>query len=133
MGGRFGATRGSGDPLLDTVVKLLVRRRGGLLGGLSGVLGRFARAGLGKKADSWVAAGPNEPLSADEVERALGSDTVATLASRSGVPARDASASLATILPAVIDRLTPGGTVPVDLKRSARALDLATVVERTGR
>ncbi len=132
VGGRFGgATPASGNPLLDVLVPLLANRRGGgLLGGLTGVLGSFARAGLGKKADSWVASGTNENVSADEVERALGSDAIAKVAARAGVSAREASVGLAVFLPALIDQLTPGGAVPADLRRAARALDLAAIVER---
>ena len=41
-------------------------------GGLQGVLSEFERSGLGATVKSWVGTGPNEPISAADLQRTLG-------------------------------------------------------------
>ena len=57
---------------------------GSVLGGLGELMDQFRNAGLGKKADSWVATGQNEPVGEDEVGKALGPDLLDTLAQPDG-------------------------------------------------
>jgi uncharacterized protein YidB (DUF937 family) len=56
-------------------------------------------------------AGPNQPITADQVQQAFGSDTVKQLASELGLSPQELSAKLSAILPQAIDKLTPGGVV----------------------
>src|SRR4051795_10462645 len=68
---------------------------GGLLGGasagsvLSGGLGdlvdRFRQSGHGQAADSWVSTGPNQPVEANQLEQAIGADTLNTLSQHTGL------------------------------------------------
>ena len=81
-------------------------------GGLGGILSAFQQNGLGDLASSWVAKGPNPPVSADQLTQVLGQDTVGQFASKAGVPMSDAGSLLAGLLPAAIDHLTPDGQVP---------------------
>jgi len=81
-------------------------------GGLGGVISAFQQHGLGDVASNWVSNGPNPPVSADQVTQALGQDTISQFASKAGVPVSDAGSLLATLLPAAVDHLTPGGVVP---------------------
>ena len=53
---------------------------GSKLGGLSGILEKFNAAGMGDKVKSWVGTGDNEPVTGDEVEKALGPDTIKEMA-----------------------------------------------------
>jgi len=136
VGGLLGRKRAStGDAVLDTLLPLLLKNGGGgLLGGLSGVLGSFARAGLGQKADSWVATGAKEELTADEVERVFGLPTVARLAAKAAVPPGVAATRVAAILPRLIDQLTPGGTVPPGgLAKAASTLDIDRILGGSAR
>jgi uncharacterized protein YidB (DUF937 family) len=108
----------TGNPLADMLLKGLSGKGGaglgaiGGLGGLGGLLGKFQSAGLGDKAQSWVATGPNQAISGDEVERALGSDAVGQLASKAGMSPAQAKDGLASMLPNLVDKLTPGGQLP---------------------
>ncbi len=124
----------SGNPLLDALLPMLLKG-GGALGGLSGLLSGFANAGLGTKADSWVSGGPNEGLSAEEVERALGADGVAKLARKAGVDQSEAAGQLAKVLPSIVDHLTPGGSVPSGggLGQLAKSLDVGKLTGLLGR
>lgn len=102
---------GGNGNLLKVLLPLLAGGAGGL-GGLGGLLSKFNQSGHGSKAQSWVSTGANEPISPDEVEQALGADQVAKLAADAGVSHDEAKSGLATMLPGLVDKLTPGGNLP---------------------
>jgi uncharacterized protein YidB (DUF937 family) len=81
-------------------------------GGLQGVVSEFEQKGLGPTVRSWVSSGPNQPISADDVQRALGPDLIQQLSQKSGMPANELARKLAEILPNAVDRMTPNGTIP---------------------
>ena len=60
---------------------------------------------------SWIGTGANLPVSADQLQSALGSDTVQKLAGQFGI---DAS-HLPALLPEIVSRLTPNGDIPANL------------------
>lgn len=82
------------------------------MGGLGGLLGKLQQGGLGSKTQSWVSTGANEDVEPDELEQALGTDTVAQVAAEAGVSHDEAKSGLAAMLPGLVDKLTPGGSVP---------------------
>ena len=84
----------------------------GGLGGLGGLMSKLTQGGLGAKTQSWVSTGPNEAVQPDELEQALGSDNVAKLAQEAGVSHDEAKSGLASMLPGLVDKLTPGGSIP---------------------
>jgi uncharacterized protein YidB (DUF937 family) len=100
------ATEGSG--LAPAIIQMLANREGGL----AGLVQIFNNKGLGEIISSWVSTGPNLPISADQVQHALGDDQVQQLATQSGVPPNVARLQLAELLPRVIDQLTPNGKIP---------------------
>ena len=85
---------------------------GGGGGGLGALLERFQRAGLGEQAGSWVGTGANEPLPDAAVDKVFDRSEIAEIARRAGVSEQDASRGLAELLPEVVDKVTPGGSVP---------------------
>jgi uncharacterized protein YidB (DUF937 family) len=80
--------------------------------GLSGVVSKFEQGGLGNVIASWVGTGANLPISAQQLEAVLGSQQVQALASKLGISPQQASGHLAELLPQIINKLTPQGTVP---------------------
>jgi uncharacterized protein YidB (DUF937 family) len=80
--------------------------------GLGGVVEAFQKKGLGDMVASWISTGPNPPVSASQVTDVLGKDILGQFAAKAGVPQGQAGGLLASLLPAVIDHLTPDGTVP---------------------
>ena len=84
----------------------------GAHGGLGGLMAKFQQAGLGDAAKSWVGSGDNHAVTGDQMSSALGSDTIADLASKMGMSHGDAAGSLASMLPGLIDKLTPHGEAP---------------------
>ena len=104
----LGGGGGKGD-LLNAVVGLLGNQQAG---GLAGLVRQFASKGLGDIANSWVGTGPNKPITPDQIQHGLGSDTVKQLAQKAGVQPDQLSSMLAQHLPNVIDKLTPKGQIP---------------------
>jgi uncharacterized protein YidB (DUF937 family) len=91
---------------------------GGLLandgehGGLDGLVQKFNQAGLGHVIGSWIGSGQNLPISADQLQAVLGSDAVAGIAAKLGIDPAQASGQLASLLPGLVDKLTPQGSAP---------------------
>ena len=101
IGGAVGAE-------MATVVNGLIQKHGGI----SGIVQQFQAQGFGETVKSWVGTGPNQPISPDQLHQALGSDTMSQLAAKLGMSPQDLSAKLSTVLPQVIDKMTPAGVVP---------------------
>jgi uncharacterized protein YidB (DUF937 family) len=108
--GLGGLTSGGGGQtaLLGAALSLL----GGQGGGLNGLVQAFAKQGLGDVANSWVGTGQNLPISADQVHKVLGAQQVSRFASQAGVAPEAAGSTLASLLPMLVDKLTPDGQIP---------------------
>ncbi len=85
---------------------------GGLLSGLNDLVQRFQNAGHGEAVNSWIAAGPNQPVSPAQVGSALGQQTISDLARQAGVSEQELLSQLALVLPSLVDKLTPNGRLP---------------------
>jgi uncharacterized protein YidB (DUF937 family) len=83
-------------------------------GGVGAMLDKFRQQGLGQQVNSWVSTGSNQPVSADAVTNAVGSDEIASMAQQLGVPEDQVAGGLAHILPHVVNHLTPDGNVSPD-------------------
>jgi outer membrane protein OmpA-like peptidoglycan-associated protein/uncharacterized protein YidB (DUF937 family) len=83
-------------------------------GGLAGLLDRFRRIGLGDTVASWVS-GASRAIPVESVEKVLGTQTVQSLAQKSGLSVVATSSALAFMIPKVIQRLAPGGVTPSHL------------------
>jgi uncharacterized protein YidB (DUF937 family) len=81
-------------------------------GGLAGLVEQFASRGLGDVVNSWVSTGQNKPITPNQIQQGLGSDTVGQLASRLGLSTEQVSSQLSELLPTMVDKLTPDGKIP---------------------
>jgi uncharacterized protein YidB (DUF937 family) len=81
-------------------------------GGLQGMVQSFHEKGLGGLVSSWVGAGQNMPITADQIHQVLGSDQIKALAARAGISPDQAGSAVAQLLPGIVDKLTPNGEVP---------------------
>jgi len=95
--------------MTTAVMQMLQSGQGG---GLSGLVEAFQNKGLGDIVSSWVGTGQNLPVSAGQVQSALGSDYVQQLAAKAGISPEVAGPALAALLPIIIDKLTPNGQLP---------------------
>jgi uncharacterized protein YidB (DUF937 family) len=93
---------------------------GGLLanngehGGLGGLVSKFEQAGMGDVINSWIGKGENAPISGGQLQDVLGSDAIAGIAQKLGINSATLLPLLATMLPTLIDHLTPKGQVPAE-------------------
>ena len=81
-------------------------------GGIQGLVNQFEQKGLGGIARSWVATGPNQPVSAAQLLEVLGAQNVAEIASKLNVSQQDLLEKLSELLPQQVDRMTPDGVIP---------------------
>jgi uncharacterized protein YidB (DUF937 family) len=113
FGGAVGSVLGQGKGagvsavLLQQLIAMLSKP-----GALASLTNSFQSAGLGNILQSWIGTAQNLPISADQVRTVLGSGTVADLAKKAGIGEAETTSALASLLPQVIDKVTPGGNVP---------------------
>ncbi|MEP7181548.1 MAG: YidB family protein [Betaproteobacteria bacterium] len=107
MGGGAAAGQQGQNPLLQAALQMLQQN-----GGLQGILGKFQRAGYGAQADSWVSTGQNQPIDANALQQVLGQGQLEQIAQQLGMSHGDAAGGLASMLPQLIDQMTPQGQVP---------------------
>jgi uncharacterized protein YidB (DUF937 family) len=101
-------------------------------GGVGAMLDKFKQQGLGQQVNSWVSTGANQPVSADQVTDAVGSDEIASMARQLGVPEDQVAGGLAHILPHVVNHLTPDGNVSPDADDTLNA-GLSKLTQMFGR
>ena len=92
----------------------------GLFGGLNDLVSKFQNAGHGDVVNSWVGAGPNQPIQPSQVGSALGQQTISDLARQAGVSEQELLNQLAQSLPGLVDRLSPNGRLPTQAELAAQ-------------
>lgn len=119
LGGHMGGGSGQ-NQMMQLVMQLLQNHPGGL----QGLIEQFTRAGLGSQAASWVGTGQNLPISAEDLMKVFGGGggQLQDMLSKLGMQQNEAMGGLAQVLPGVVDRLTPNGSVQDDMV--AQGLDL---------
>lgn len=109
MGGQGGA--GSGVALTQAVLQMIGQ---GGTEGLTGLGNQFKSQGLGDIFSSWVSPGENKPISPGQLQQAMGAQSLQQLAGGAGMTLQAALPLLASMLPVIIDKLTPQGQLPQD-------------------
>jgi uncharacterized protein YidB (DUF937 family) len=105
---QLGPAAGAAHPdLVSTVVQML-----GSGGGLNTLVQQFEQAGLGSMMQSWIATGPNPPISPAQLTQVLGSGQLQALASKLGLSPEAVTGQLSQVLPHLVDGLTPNGQLP---------------------
>ena len=84
----------------------------GSQGGLSAIVAKLQQAGLGDQVKSWIGNGQNLPITAEQLQQVLGSDTVKQLAARFNIPVDQLAKVLAQQLPNAVDKASPNGKLP---------------------
>ena len=97
------------NPLIETVLSLISNPE---TGGLQGMLETFKSKGLGEIISSWIGTGENQAISKDQILETLGKDQIQKIAEKVGISQEEASGGLASLLPEIIDKVTPNGKLP---------------------
>jgi uncharacterized protein YidB (DUF937 family) len=84
----------------------------GSQGGLNAIVAKLQQAGLGDQVKSWIGNGQNLPITAEQLQQVLGSDTVKQLAARFNIPVDQLAKVLAQQLPLAVDHASPDGKLP---------------------
>ena len=111
---RFGLGDKAG-PLVQMLLAYLTNKD---TGGLSGFISKLTSSGLGNVAQSWLGGGTGAlPVSSSQIESLMGGQggLLSNITSKLGIGGSTASSALGFLLPMVIGKLTPGGTVPTSL------------------
>ena len=92
---------------------------GSVMGGLSDLIGKLTAGGAAPQVNSWVGPGQNQPIQPGQLGSALGQNTLNELSQRTGMSQQELLNQLATVLPQIINHLTPNGRMPTlaDLER----------------
>lgn len=122
LGGMLGNVLGSGG--LGNLLQGGLGNLGGMLaggaaggmlsGGLSDLVKQLEQNGQGDVAKSWVGNGTNRQISPEDLGKALGDDTVNSLAEQAGLSKVGLLQELSQHLPDAVNRMTPNGRVPTD-------------------
>lgn len=110
-----GAADGEGSRLADLFATFRhgASDGGGLAGGISELMDRVRTTGQETAAESWVSVDrPNEHIGPEDLERAIGPETVDELSRKTGLSRTEILSRLADALPETVNRLTPQGRLP---------------------
>jgi len=103
------ALEGGDTSAMPTAINSALAETG--LGDLNGVVGQLQQSGLGAQVASWLGNGSNLPVSAAQLQAALGDEHVQAIARHFGLPIDDAMQLLAQHLPAAVDQASASGTI----------------------
>ena len=102
-------------PLVQMLLAYLTNKDSG---GLPGFISKLTSSGLGNVAQSWLGGGAGAlPVSSSQIESLMGGQggLISNITSKLGIGGSTATSALGFLLPIVIGKLTPGGTVPTSL------------------
>jgi uncharacterized protein YidB (DUF937 family) len=84
----------------------------GSRGGLNAIVAKLQQAGFGDQVKSWIGNGQNLPITAEQLQQVLGSETIQHLAARFNIPIDQLGKVLAQQLPLAVDHASPDGQLP---------------------
>lgn len=116
----LGGAAGEQSGLAGSVISMLSDQSSG---GLAGLVQSFQQKGLGDIISSWISTGQNLPISPEQISEGLGSETLQNLAAKAGISPDEISTTLSGVLPGIVDKLTPDGTLPDADGLLAKGLD----------
>jgi uncharacterized protein YidB (DUF937 family) len=82
------------------------------VGGIAGLQKMFEQGGLQGVFSSWLSNGQNMPVSASELQNVLHSGALQQAAQSAGIDPGQLTGMMSTLLPHLVDKLTPNGQIP---------------------
>jgi len=121
---RFGLGTKAG-PLVREILNMIANAPGGI----GGFLQKFESVGLRSEMESWLGHPNAAPISAQDLDRALGSGALGGIASRLGLGESAVKTAVGYTLPKLIGALTPGGKIPTRLPSEVETFLSSRVAE----
>jgi uncharacterized protein YidB (DUF937 family) len=106
------AALGALPALLPALLAMLGGQGANGQSGLHQVMSALQSQGQGQVSQSWIGNGPNQAITPQQIEQALGSTQVSQLAAQSGLPPSQVTQGVAAVLPSIVHSLTPTGQLP---------------------
>ena len=82
------------------------------VGGITGLEKMFQQGGFGEVFKSWVSTGQNLPISADALQNVMHSGALQEAAQKAGIDPNQLTGMMSTLVPHLVDKLTPTGQIP---------------------
>jgi uncharacterized protein YidB (DUF937 family) len=109
MAGSTGAQQADHSNALGAIISYINSPQ---VGGIAGLQHMFQQGGLGSVMSSWVGSGQNTPVSASQLQNVLHGGALQQAAQQAGMDPSKLTAMMSTLLPHLVDKLTPNGQVP---------------------
>lgn len=119
VGSVLGMLAGGGNAPAAAAVPQQAAQPSGGMGGLGSLIDGFQKSGLGDVIGSWIGTGTNQAISPGQLGQALGPQQVNALANQHNVSPSFLLMALSSLLPFIIDKLTPDGKVDMGFLNSA--------------
>jgi len=107
-----GSTAGQQSEHATAVTAIMSYVNSPQVGGIAGLQKMFQQGGLGGVFSSWLSSGQNMPVSASELQNVLHSGALQQAAQSAGLDPNQLTGMMSTLLPHLVDKLTPNGEIP---------------------
>jgi uncharacterized protein YidB (DUF937 family) len=109
MAGGTGAQQSQHASALSAILSLINSPQ---VGGLAGLQSMFQQGGLGHIMSSWIGSGPNLPVSANQLQNVLHGGALQQAAQQAGMDSSQFTNTMSTLLPHLVDKVSPNGQLP---------------------
>ena len=109
MAGGAGAQQSQHASALSAILSLINSPQ---VGGLAGLQSMFQQGGLGHIMSSWIGNGPNLPVSANQLQNVLHGGALQQAAQQAGMDSSQFTNTMSTLLPHLVDKVSPNGQLP---------------------
>ena len=109
MAGSTGAQQGQHSTALTAIMSYINSPQ---VGGIAGLQSMFQQGGLGNIVSSWIGSGQNLPVSASQLQNVLHGGALQQAAQQAGMDPSALTGMMSSLLPHLVDKLSPNGQVP---------------------
>jgi uncharacterized protein YidB (DUF937 family) len=109
MAGSSGAQQGQHATALTAIMAYINSPQ---VGGIAGLQSMFQQGGLGNIVSSWIGNGQNLPVSASQLQNVLHGGALQQAAQQAGMDPSALTGVMSSLLPHLVDKLSPNGQVP---------------------
>ena len=82
------------------------------VGGIAGLQSMMQQKGLGGIMSSWLSQGQNQPISQDQLNQVVHNGTLQEVAQKHGIDPSALTGMMSSLLPCLIDKMSPNGQAP---------------------